>query len=233
MLQSYLCGFIYLGIKGEMMRMNERRYTVYMHTNKINHKVYVGITSQNIMHRWGLGGRRYLKKENGRYKHRKFAPAILKYGWDNFEHIVFAENVTVREAKQMERILVALYDSFNNGYNSTKGGDGSVGNFHSEETKRKISQNHADLSGDKNPNYGKKMSEEQKKKISESKKGKCIGKDNPTSKKIIRLSDKKIFDSLTIAANNAEKSTVTLRKYCKKHKEWMYFDEYKSLSVNE
>ena len=45
------------------------------------------------------------------------------------------------------------------------------GRKHSEETKRKIRENHADCSGENNAMYGKKHSEDSLKKMSESHKG--------------------------------------------------------------
>ena len=53
------------------------------------------------------------------------------------------------------------------------------GQRHTDETRQKISDNHADVSGENNPMYGKPRSEETKKKLSESRKGKCVGEDNP------------------------------------------------------
>ena len=58
-----------------------------------------------------------------------------------------------------------------NGYNLTEGGDGVMP---CEETRRKMSENHYDCSGEKNPMFGKKLSEEVKKKMSLSKKGKPL-----------------------------------------------------------
>lgn len=46
------------------------------------------------------------------------------------------------------------------------------GSKHSEETKRKISENHADMSGEKNHNFGKPLSEETRIKLSLANKGK-------------------------------------------------------------
>ena len=114
----------------------DKNYTVYMHTNKINKKVYVGITCQEPKKRWknGLG---YLDNEK-----TKFARAIAKYGWDGFEHIIFAENVTHDEACHMEQLLIVLYDTINNGYNITKGGDGVCGFHHTEEAKQKNREAH-------------------------------------------------------------------------------------------
>lgn len=142
----------------------EKTWTVYMHTNKINNKVYVGITSQKVKYRWGKNGEQYLHKENSRYKQPKFANAIMKYGWDNFEHIIFAEGLTHDEACKAESLLIRIWDSVNNGYNVTFGGEGCVGLVHSEETKRKIS---ASTKGEKNHFYGGHHTEESKMLISE------------------------------------------------------------------
>jgi hypothetical protein len=135
-----------------------------MHTNKHNNKVYVGITSQSPSYRWGKNGSKYLKnKKNNQPAQTVFARALKKYkDWDNdWEHIIFAEHLTEFEAKQMERRLIALYKTnccrYNNpsyGYNMTDGGDGGLGYQHTEKTKIKMSKNHADVSGNKNPNYG-------------------------------------------------------------------------------
>lgn len=53
------------------------------------------------------------------------------------------------------------------------------GKHHSEETRRKISENHADVSGSNNPMFGKPRSKETKMKLSELRKGKFVGEDNP------------------------------------------------------
>lgn len=47
----------------------------------------------------------------------------------------------------------------------------NIGKTHSEETRRKISENHADTGGEKNGFFGKKHSEETKKHLSEIRKG--------------------------------------------------------------
>ena len=144
--------------------MNDKIWCVYMHVNKHNNKIYVGITAQNPLYRWGKDGKKYLKKQNNKqYAQTVFARALKKYNdWDNdWEHIVFAEYLTEPEAKNMERLLIALYKTnccrYKNpsyGYNMTDGGDGNFGYKHTEKTKNKMRENHADVSGNKNPNYG-------------------------------------------------------------------------------
>ena len=130
----------------------EKTWTVYMHTNKINNKVYVGITSQDVKQRW-RNGKGYLKKRSdGSYVQTKFARAIQKYGWDNFEHIVWAEGLSHKDACNVEQLLIAIWDTIKNGYNITAGGEGAVGvintgennsfygKHHTEETKALLSE---------------------------------------------------------------------------------------------
>lgn len=131
----------------------EKTWTVYMHTNKINNKVYVGITNQTTTSRWRLDGSGYLRKnKNCSYSQPKFAHAILKYGWDNFEHIVWAEGLTHDDACHAEKLLIAIWDTIKNGYNMTKGGEGTYGISHY---------------GEDNPFYGKHHNEETKSLMSE------------------------------------------------------------------
>ena len=123
-----------------MEETNERKWCVYIHINKSNNKRYVGITSWKPEDRWGNNGNRYYKDEQP-----VFYNAIQKYGWDGFEHIIYAECLTEDEAKQMEIELIALYktnckkyDNPSYGYNMTDGGEGSAGRVCSEDTKQKI-----------------------------------------------------------------------------------------------
>lgn len=103
------------------------KYIVYMHRNKINDKKYIGITSQKPKTRWGKNG--------AGYSTIKFKRAILKYGWNNFEHIILFEKLTKDEAIQKEIELIKDYDSFKNGYNADAGG---CIKEHSESVKQKI-----------------------------------------------------------------------------------------------
>jgi len=63
--------------------------------------------------------------------------------------------------------------------NKTDGGDGTVGWLISEKTKKRMSLNHADVRGDKNPFFGKTHSDEFKKWISERNKVRYKGINNP------------------------------------------------------
>lgn len=115
--------------------MEEKRWKVYVHTNKTNGKKYVGITSrENPNHRWQNG--------TGYHENSHFRAAIKKYGWDNFEHEILYTGLTAEEAKAIERKLIKEWNTQdrNFGYNMTSGGDGTPDYHPSEETRRKLSE---------------------------------------------------------------------------------------------
>ena len=85
-------------------------YNVYKHTNLINHKSYIGITSQKCENRWGINGKGYELQP-------KFYHAIQKYGWDNFQHDILYTNLDKETALKIEADLIKTYDTIKNGYN--------------------------------------------------------------------------------------------------------------------
>lgn len=92
-------------------------YTVYCHTNNINNKKYVGVTSQKPLARW----------QNGKHysRHKAFYDDILKYGWDNFTHEILDTDLTEEEAKEKEKYYIEIWETqdVNKGYNRHKGGN--------------------------------------------------------------------------------------------------------------
>lgn len=91
---------------------NEMCWTVYAHINKINGKSYIGITSQTPEERWGINGSRYLRtNKRGRYHQPKFAYAIKKYGWDNFDHVILKNNLIKDEACKTEQEFILLWNT--------------------------------------------------------------------------------------------------------------------------
>jgi group I intron endonuclease len=162
--------------------LENKKWCVYKHTNKINGKCYIGITSQPIHKRWknGLG---YIRSSI-------FYNAILKYGWNGFEHEILYSNMDELEAKEKEVELIEKYKSFDRdfGYNRTLGGEL---NIPTEETKKKMSESQK---GDKNHFYNKKHTKEALKKISDS----SSGKNNPNYGKTLSIETRrKISNSLT------------------------------------
>jgi len=100
---------------------------IYLITNLITKKVYVGLTTREPEIRWQ---EHEYDSRNPKYH---FHHSIKKHGWENFKPETLAENVPIEELNDLEFYYIDLYNSYNNGYNSTKGGDGAVGCRHTEE----------------------------------------------------------------------------------------------------
>ena len=118
------------------MEIYNDTYCVYVHTNKVNGKKYVGITKygNNPNKRWHNGSAYQCNKH--------FTQAINKYGWNNFSHEILSSNLTEEEAKHFETLLIEKLDLTNpdKGYNLNSGG---ATMNHSEETKRRMSDSHS------------------------------------------------------------------------------------------
>ena len=147
---------------------------VYKATNKINGKMYIGQTVGSLDARISRHISDALLERYDMYFHN----AVRKHGKENFDWKIIAECNSLEELNKAEIEMIEKYNTFGNGYNLTKGGEGSSGFKHSEETKQKLSEIN---SGENNPNYGKRRSEETRRKISDSNKGKndFRGKNNP------------------------------------------------------
>ena len=81
----------------------QKTWCVYMHTNIINNKKYIGITKKSPKKRWGCKGYGYKKSQP------VFWNAIQKYGWDNFKHEILFNNLSQKEAQEKEIELIAKY----------------------------------------------------------------------------------------------------------------------------
>jgi group I intron endonuclease len=155
---------------------------IYMTTNLINGKKYIGKDTKNNPNYLGSGV--YLKK------------SIQKYGKHNFEKTIIEVCSSHEELTEREEYWLNYYDAgnnpkFYNAHNYSYGGSITMsdetkrnisgenhyfyGKKHSEETKRKISESQRMrqnfLRAEKHRMYGKHHSNESKIKISESRKG--------------------------------------------------------------
>ena len=185
------------------------RYTIYAHRNVITNKSYIGMTSQYPPEkRWRENG-------NGYVKSPLFWNAIQKYGWDNFEHIILVDNIeTYKEACKIEQIYIGLFKTDNRrfGYNLDSGG--KAGKRLSDESKLKISTNHANFSGENHPLYGTKLKQSTREKIRQSRIGKCNwtkeyingmkenfkSGGNPRARKVLCITTNQVFECTKDAA---------------------------------
>lgn len=140
-------------------------YVVYMHTNKINNKKYIGATRLSVKERW---------RDGKGYKTQVFGRAIEKYGWENFTHEILFENLSKEEAETKEKELIAQYKTRESdyGYNIAVGGEG-VGEkedhplFGTHKTEEQKEKQREKMLGDSNRMRGRKHTEEAKKKMRE------------------------------------------------------------------
>lgn len=155
-------------------------YKVYMHKNKLNGKVYIGITSKDDPNKRWLNGKGYNHST-------LFKKAVKKYGWDSFEHIILFDNLNKISACLIEIDLIFYYQKIQMSYNINLGGEGSESM--SSETKQKISQtlkNHPvseetrakiskKVSGERHGNWGKPLSPETRARIGKANSGEKNG----------------------------------------------------------
>ena len=100
----------------------EPKLLVYVATNKVNNKKYVGMTTQGLKAR---KTRHLFDARRGSQCH--FHNAIRKYGEEAFSWEVVYLGETVEELFEKEIELIAELDTYKNGYNMTLGGEGSNG----------------------------------------------------------------------------------------------------------
>jgi group I intron endonuclease len=154
---------------------------IYKATNIINHKVYIGQTIKTLDYR-------KRKHINNAFRNPKtrFHQAIIKYGEENFIWTIVENNIESKDILNEKEIYwILFFNSFNNGYNDTKGGKSFLGYKFTEESKKKMSLSHL---GQSRP-----CSKEHREKISKSVSGKNNGfygkkgKDSPFLKYIYYL----------------------------------------------
>lgn len=91
---------------------------IYKITNTINGKSYIGQTIQNVKERFYQHcATKCSKVVSNMAIHR----AIKKYGKSNFT-VEVIEEIDSTNLNDRERYWIKYYNSYNNGYNSTKGG---------------------------------------------------------------------------------------------------------------
>lgn len=210
---------------------------IYCIRNKINNKIYIGQTTRK-----GGFDERYNNDifKNTHNKHLK--KSILKYGIENFEidkefDVAYSQD----ELNNLEYMYIKIYNSTNSNYGYNKK-DGGIGGNLSEETRQKIREANT---GKNNHMFGKTHTQESRLKISKNH-ARISGRDHPISKKVICLTTKVVFDSIRIASkfyNIRNPSNVIENcKGTRKHSGalsngipliWMFYDDYKTSSERD
>jgi len=162
------------------------KWHVYIVTNSVNGKQYVGITN-SLAKRWN-------KHKNAKGSAPALHAAIQKHGLEKFVFTHYADAFDSESAKMIERMLIVEHNTLSpNGYNLTSGGDGT---FHpSQEVRQKMSVSH----------MGKTQTEETKKKRSDAlKKAHAEGRHTGTKGKTFSLSEtaKEKIKQAKIGSNN-------------------------------
>jgi group I intron endonuclease len=152
------------------------RMIIYLITNKVNGKKYVGLDNSKYGYRW-RDHTRHSKTDN---------PIMLidrklkQYGIENFAYEVLYECVNIEELKEKEVYFIKHFNTFCGnglGYNQTLGGDGCLG-FKMPEDRIKRGESHY--------MFGRKHSEETNRKRSMTMKGKFAGDKNAFKRPEVR-----------------------------------------------
>lgn len=108
---------------------------IYRIENLINHKNYIG-QSVDIYDRWA---EHKWELNNGKHNNQHLLSSWRKYGADNFEFTII-EQCDENELNEREIYWIEYYDSYLNGYNQTKGGDGCFGKIWTEKERERKSR---------------------------------------------------------------------------------------------
>lgn len=171
------------------MKINEKRkWIIYMYTFP-NGKRYIGKTSTSLKDR--QGGLNWSGYKNCTV----LMKAVKKYGIKNIkQEILFEGEVTDEYSSRLEQICILLFKTncrrFKNpqyGYNTTDGGEGTIGHRHTEESREKMSQ---------------------------SKKGRSVGADSPVAKPVYCIELNRTFVSAVEAEVCTAVSRKTISLCC-------------------
>jgi len=108
------------------MRAKRKYYFIYIIKNSLNGKSYVGFHSTNNLNDGYMGGGIAINR------------AYKKHGSKNFEKNIL-EFCNEDNWQEREKYWIKKMNTYGNGYNLTKGGEGLIGVVFSDETKNKMS----------------------------------------------------------------------------------------------
>lgn len=103
--------------------MQNTNYKVYvLKCNKTDKIVYVGLTRQQLKFRYDSHVTKF------------------KFNRCDYRIELVTDNLTVLEAAELERMLIAQYNTLTDGWNKSPGSINGFSNYHSEEQKKKWSE---------------------------------------------------------------------------------------------
>lgn len=95
-------------------------YYIYKIENKVNHKIYIGLTNNIVRRR----NRHFTDLNCNRHDNKFLQKEFNQYGKENFEFSIELQgDYTPEEISQLEQQYIQKYDSFQNGYNQNEGGN--------------------------------------------------------------------------------------------------------------
>jgi len=163
---------------------------IYKITNIKNGLVYIGCTIYPLDKRFKEHLHRCFKTD---YK-SKLYNSMKKYGKDNFT-IELIEECNLSIIYETEKKYIEKYDSYNNGLNSTFGGEGCLGYSHSSEIRQKISENLKNGNSHKGKSYdelyGENADEQREKRRTSVKKGWEVISDEDKEKRVNKARETK------------------------------------------
>lgn len=203
---------------------------IYLTTNKINGKQYIGMCKNTHRNNY-LGSGKLLKL------------SIKKYGKENFDRVILQECETFEELSNAESYWIKHYNAVqdSNFYNLTSGGFGGNSDYlkeywsHLNKEERKICRNWSrnSMVGENNPMFGKKHTEETKALIGSKSvnrnwnKPNHYGSKNPNAKKVLVECDgikqnydclKDFYNTISDIPYSTLKSIANTGNFSKKYK---------------
>lgn len=106
---------------------------IYSYTNKTNNKIYIGQTINPIKRKYN---HEYVSQNKNACDYdTPFHRAIRKYGFENFEYRVLADEIDDKDLlNQLEKYYIKKFDSLiPNGYNVSEGGDNAPHDWTDEQ----------------------------------------------------------------------------------------------------
>src|SRR5205085_4420554 len=206
--------------KDKILKENKNKSGIYMWTNNINNKKYIG-SAENLRRRF----REYFNINHLiRYNCMKICRALIKHEYSNF-------SLTILEYCSPDKCLIRekhYWDLFKPEYNIAQDPTAPMsGRKHSDDTKQIMSDA---KQGEKNPMFGQNHTEESKNKISDALVGNTNSKNQPNSQAIevtdIKNNTINYYDSIREAARALNIHYTSIVKYFSQNQKKPYKGQY-------